>query len=137
MSDLAITTMTGRLVRDPIIKNEGSKMGLFTIAANRRYRDRSDTWQEETAFVACKCFGKWTESLAHHKKGDAVLVEGRLRTESWDDDGMKRSQLVLVCGSLRFITFDQRPQELKESGGAGDKAEARPNGGKADDDVPF
>jgi single-stranded DNA-binding protein len=58
-------------------------MGFFYIASNRRYRDKADVAQEETAFVACKCFGGWTDALARHQKGDTVMVKGRLRTEIW------------------------------------------------------
>jgi len=50
--------------------------GFFSIASNRRCRDKSDVFQEETAFVPCKCFGAWTDALARHQKGDMVMVEG-------------------------------------------------------------
>jgi hypothetical protein len=83
MSNLNVTVLMGRLVRAPIIRNNGSKMGFFYIASNRRYRDKAEVAQEETAFVACKCFGGWTDALARHQKGDMVMVEGRLRTETW------------------------------------------------------
>ena len=82
MSNLNVTVLMGRLVRDPIVRNNGSKMGFFYIASNRRYRDKAEVAQEETAFVACKCFGGWTDALARHQKGDMVMVEGRLRTET-------------------------------------------------------
>ena len=55
MSNLNVTVLMGRLVRAPIIRNNGSKMGFFYIASNRRYRDKAEVAQEETAFVACKC----------------------------------------------------------------------------------
>ena len=93
MSNLNVTVLMGRLVRAPIIRNNGSKMGFFYIASNRRYRDKAEVAQEETAFVACKCFGGWTDALARHQKGDMVMVEGRLRTETWNNEGTSRSQL--------------------------------------------
>jgi len=82
MSNLNVTVLMGRLVRAPVIRNNGSKMGFFYIASNRRYRDKAEVAQEETAFVACKCIGGWTDALARHQKGDMVMVEGRLRTET-------------------------------------------------------
>ena len=42
MSNLNVTVLMGRLVRDPIIRNNGSKMGFFYIASNRRYRDKAE-----------------------------------------------------------------------------------------------
>ena len=110
MSNLNVTVLMGRLVRAPIIRNNGSKMGFFYIASNRRYRDKSDVAQEETAFVVCKCFGGWTDALARHPKGDMVMVEGRLRTETWNDEGTSRSQLILVCDSVQFVVPEPRPQ---------------------------
>ena len=92
MSNLNVTVLMGRLVRDPIIRNNGSKMGFFYIASNRRYRDKAEVAQEETAFVACKCFGGWTDALARHQKGDMVMVEGRLRTETWKSASNSTSQ---------------------------------------------
>ena len=110
MSNLNVTVLMGRLVRAPIIRNNGSKMGFFYIASNRRYRDKAEVAQEETAFVACKCFGGWTDALARHQKGDMVMVEGRLRTETWNNEGTSRSQLILVCDSVQFVVPEPRPQ---------------------------
>ena len=104
MSNLNVTVLMGRLVGAPIIRINGSKMGFFYIASNRRYRDKAEVFQEETAFVACKCFGAWTDALARHQKGDMVMVEGRLRTETWNNEGTSRSQLILVCDSVQLLS---------------------------------
>jgi single-strand DNA-binding protein len=91
--------MTGRLVRDPLLRNTstGTMMAFFTLAANQRYKDKHGTQQEETAFVKCKAFGGWAEPLANCHKGEAVLVAGRLRTETWEKDGNSESELFLIC----------------------------------------
>ena len=83
MSNLNVTVLMGRLVRAPVVRNNGTRMGFFSLACDRRYRDKSDVLQEETAFVGCKCFGAWADGLARHKKENTVIVEGRLRTETW------------------------------------------------------
>ena len=138
MADLNITVLSGRLVRDPITRNNGSRMSFFTIAANRRYRDKSDVWQEETAFVACKSFGGWADTVARHGKGDMLIAEGRLRTESWETDGTTRSQLVLVCDSVQFVTPEPRAQSTApSSSGAENNPVALPNGGPSRDAPPF
>jgi single stranded DNA-binding protein len=138
MSNLNVTVLMGRLVRDPIIRNNGSKMGFFSIASNRRYRDKSDVFQEETAFVTCKCFGGWTDALARHQKGDMVMVEGRLRTETWNNDGSSRSQLILVCDSVQFVVPEPRPQNPSKPNDAGEREHATPAaGGEADGQPPF
>ena len=105
MSDANIVVITGRLVRDPILRRgeSGNLWGVFTLAANYRYKDKGGNSQEETAFVPCKAFGGWAESLAKHKKGDTALVEGRVKTEAWEKNGQKHSQLTVICDSLKFI----------------------------------
>jgi single stranded DNA-binding protein len=138
MSNLNVTVLMGRLVRDPIIRNNGSKMGFFYIASNHRYRDKAEVAQEETAFVACKCFGGWTDALARHQKGDMVMVEGRLRTETWNNEGTSRSQLILVCDSVQFVVPEPRPQNPSKSNDGDEHEHATPaGGGEADGRPPF
>ena len=103
MSDLNVTTIMGRLVRNPVLKNGRTRMGFFTIASNQRYRDEAGVLQEETAFLACKVFGAWTDVLTDCRQGDMLLGTGRLRSETWEKDGVKRTQLVLICNSLHSI----------------------------------
>ena len=82
MSDLNMVTLTGRLVRDPDVRrgDSGNLWGVFTLASNYHYKDKGGAFQEEAAFVDCKTFGRWAESLAKRKKGDMALVAGRLRS---------------------------------------------------------
>ncbi len=134
MSNLNVTVLMGRLVRAPIIRNNGSKMGFSYIASNRRYRDKADVAQEETAFVACKCFGGWTDALARHQKGDTVMVEGRQRTETWNNEGTSRSQLSLHC----FVVPEPRPQSSSKPNDGDEHDHATPPaGGEADGRPPF
>jgi single stranded DNA-binding protein len=138
MSNLNVTVLMGRLVRAPVIRNNSSKMGFFYIASNRRYRDKSDVFQEETAFVGCKCFGAWTDALARHQKGDMVMVEGRLRTETWNDGSTSRSQLILVCDSVQFVVPEPRPQNPSKPNDGGEREHATlAAGGEADGQPPF
>ena len=107
MSDLNNVTLTGRLVRNPDVRHgdSGHLWGVFSLASNYHYKDKSGAFQEETAFVDCKTFGRWAESLAKHRKGDTALVVGRLKTDSWEKDGHKQSRLAMVCDSVRFIVM--------------------------------
>ncbi len=109
MADINNLTLTGRLVFDPVINQSasGQLLGAFTLASNYRHKNRLGELHQETAFVPCKVFGNWAKSLEQRKKGDQVVVCGRLRTEKWEKDGQPRSQLALVCESVRFLA-DQR-----------------------------
>jgi single-strand DNA-binding protein len=90
----------GNLVRTPEVKEIGNDNTVcnFTIAANRKRGDN-----EEVAYIDCASFGKQGEVIGKHvKKGDRLLVEGRLRTESWESDGKKRSKLACIVEQFTF-----------------------------------
>jgi single-strand DNA-binding protein len=103
MSDINSCVVAGRLVRDPEVRrgNSGTSWATFSIAANHKYK-AGDTVREEVAFVSCISFGKPAEWCASHKRGDHVVVNGRLRTSSWEKDGQKHSRLELVVDNARF-----------------------------------
>ena len=117
MSDINITIVTGRLVRDPDVRRAatGLAWGTFALAANHRVKPKNGEAREETAFIPCKAFGGWAESLQRHQKGDMAIATGRLVTEKWEKDGETRTTLVLVCDSLRFISL--------QNGSSGDTRE--------------
>jgi single-strand DNA-binding protein len=90
----------GNLVRAPEVKEIGNDNTVcnFTIAANRKRGDN-----EEVAYIDCASFGKQGEVIGKHvQKGDRLLVEGRLRTESWETDGKKRSKLSCIVEQFTF-----------------------------------
>jgi single-strand DNA-binding protein len=105
MSDLNNVVITGRLVRDPIVRkaSTGVSMGIFTIASNYSYKDKAGGFQEEVAFLPCVIFGRWTDTLSRYHKGEMVLVSGRLRSETWEQDGERRARLGMMCDSLKFF----------------------------------
>lgn len=107
MTDINLTVLVGRLVRDAAISTNGSKVAYFKVASNRCYRDKNNAWRQDSAYVSCKAYGWWADAVSSRKKGEMVLVEGRLRTEERDsDEGKTRNELVLIVDSVRFISFD-------------------------------
>jgi single-strand DNA-binding protein len=133
MSDINNTTLTGRLVRDPIVRyaGNGTAVGFFTLASNQCYKSKQGEMQKETAFVSCKAFGGWAEALARHKKGEMLIASGRLKTEQWEKEGATRSELVLVCSALHFVASsasDRTQEEPADDAPAGAAAVANGNG---------
>ena len=102
MSDMNSVCISGRLTRDPVLRNNGNGAAVFTVASNEHYRDKTGCFQERTAFVLIRVFGGRAQTMQNRKKGDMVMVTGKLRTETRDDDS-QQSQLVLICDSLQFI----------------------------------
>jgi len=109
MSDLNQVIISGRLTRDASLKtlSSGSSVAELSVASNRIWNDRNGNKQEETVFVDVDLWGKQAEYFGNNlKKGDYVMVTGRLRRESWEtDDGQKRSKI-----SLRADKIDLPPK---------------------------
>lgn len=104
MIELNKVMIVGRLTRDPEVRHipSGAAVGKFSVALNRRInRERS-----ETIYVDCECWDRQAEFLQQFfSKGKAIFVEGRLKTDSWEDQqtGQRRSRLVIVAERLSFV----------------------------------
>ena len=131
MTDFASLTLSGRLVRDPeFIHGEQTSLASFTLAANSHYRTRQGELQKDVAFVFCKAFGAWAKPLEGKSKGDTVVVAGRLRTESWESNGIKHQRLVVICRNILVVPRSARADSVSaDPGDDGSPAEA--------EDVPF
>ncbi len=98
-------TVAGNLTRDPE-KNQLADLTTvvnFTIVSNRPYKNAQGEKVEESEFHPIVVYGKTAESCATYlKRGDLVLVEGRLRTRSWEKDGTKRNLTEIVANRVEF-----------------------------------
>ena len=70
----------------------------FGLAVNHKWRDRDGNQRDETCFVDCAAFGRQGETINQYlAKGKPLLIEGRLKFDSWTgQDGGKRSRLSVV-----------------------------------------
>lgn len=134
--------MIGHLTRDPELKNlpNGKAICKFGIAVNRNWTTDTGEKKEEVCFVDVDCFGRTAENVAQYmRKGSALLVEGRLKLDQWDDKatGAKRSKLGVVAETVTFMggrKSDEVPEPPVASGSASDDNKGPiPEG----DDVPF
>jgi single stranded DNA-binding protein len=116
MSDINSVCISGRLIRDPVIRNNGKAAASFTVASNEHYRDQAGALQERTAFVFAKIFGGRAQTVQNRKKGDMVMVAGRLRTEGTG----AQSQLVLMCDSAEFVRPALRSSSNNPDAAVGD-----------------
>jgi single-strand DNA-binding protein len=110
--------LLGNLVQDSELKFVGEKktpLADITIAVNEKFNGT-----ERTTFVNVELWGKTAEFVNEYLvKGDSVLVEGRLKQDTWETDGQKRSRLLVVCDKLQAITFkkkDAQDQDKQDSG---------------------
>jgi single-strand DNA-binding protein len=80
--------LIGYLGRDPEVRysSQGTVIAQFSVASTERWRDKSGKPQEHTEWFAGKAFGRKAEVIGEYlHKGRRVYVEGRKRTESWED----------------------------------------------------
>lgn len=97
----------GNLTRDPEMKAmpNGNKVTTFSLATNRVYKDQAGAKQEQTEFHNIVVFGRPAETSAQYlKKGQGVMIEGRIQTRSWDDKttGEKKYRTEIVAESVQF-----------------------------------
>jgi single-strand DNA-binding protein len=96
----------GNLTRDPEIRAlpSGQKVCSFSVATNRTWKDKDGNKQEGTEYHNVVVFGKQAETSGQYlKKGQSVLVEGRMQTRSWDaGDGSKKYKTEIVADRVQF-----------------------------------
>ena len=99
--------LLGNLTRDPEVRfiPSGTAVASFAIAVNRKYK-QGDEMKEEVSYIDIVVFGKTAENCGNYvKKGDSVLIEGRLQQRRWDDkdSGQKRSKVEVVAQTVNFM----------------------------------
>ena len=143
----------GNLTRDPELRQtqSGTSVCRFSIAVNRSYNGQDGNLREETCFIEVDSFGRTAENIGKYfSKGKPILLEGRLRQDTWDDKetGKSRSKLVVVLDRFEFVGGSSRDSgsdfDQSSSGNSYKRTSPTPRG-KApervddleDDDVPF
>ena len=115
MSDTNTVILTGNLTRKPELAYTPKGVGVadFGLASNRKYRS-GDEVQDDVTFVDVTVFGSTAEAVAKYlDKGRKVLVEGRLRFRSWDNEaGQRRSKVDVIAERVNFL-----PQGNKNGNG--------------------
>ncbi len=155
MANFNKVILAGNLTRDPELRYtpKGTAVARITLAVNRTWKGENGESKEEVSFVDVDIWGRQAEVISQYmKKGRPLLVEGRLKQDTWEDKNtkQKQSKLKVVLESFSFIDSNRG-----EGGGGGGGAEApraprpaatasapAPEGGEADgppegDDVPF
>lgn len=131
----------GNLTRDAELRQTqgGTSVLSMSVAVNERHTAKDGTARESTAFIDVKAFGKTAENIAKFfHKGDAILLDGKLAQETWDDKqtGQKRSKLIVVANAFEFVGSKKESREESPKPRQRDLDEdgKDPN---FDDDIPF
>ena len=95
----------GNLTRDPELKAlpTGNKVTSFSVATNRVWKDKNGAKQESVDYHNVVLYGKLAELAAQYlKKGNPVLIEGRMQTRSWDDASGKKYRTEIIADNMQF-----------------------------------
>lgn len=152
MANFNKVILIGNLTRDPELRYtpKGTAIAKIGLAVNRSWKTETGETKEEVTFVDVDAFGRQAETIGQYlKKGRPILVEGRLRLDSWEDKqtGQKRNRLGVVLEAFQFLDSGGRSAAGSEEGGTppprsrpaaqpsapADAGEDHPG----DDEVPF
>ena len=127
MANFNKVILAGNLTRDPELRYtpKGTAIARIGLAINRSWTSETGEKKEEVTFVDVDAFGKTAEIIGQYfKKGRPILMEGRLRYETWDDKqtNQKRSKLGVVMESFQFMDS----QRTGEPGSAAPSAPSAP-----------
>lgn len=111
--------LVGNLTRDPELRylTSGNAVTDIGLAVNDRRKNANGEWIDETTFVDITLWGRTAEVASEYlSKGAPVLIEGRLKLDSWEtQDGQKRSKLKVVGEKMQMLSG--RGQGGAEAGG--------------------
>jgi single-strand DNA-binding protein len=81
----------------------GMNVTSFSLATNRRFKDRDGNYQDAVDYHNITVFGRQAETVNQYlKKGAGAFVEGRLQTRSWEKDGVKQYRTEIIADRVQF-----------------------------------
>lgn len=149
MSGVNKAILVGRLGKDPDVRHleNGATVANFTMATSETYKDRTTGERKEITewhnIVLWRGLADIAAKYLH--KGDMVYIEGRLRTRSWEKDGVTRYTTEVVGDNMTMLSPkssggggssnpDYAPSSTSSSQGSADDYKAPDS---STDDLPF
>lgn len=115
-----LVILRGNLARDPELRTVNSNSRStsvvnFTIATSREFTKQNGDTDKITTFVQCEAWDSGAEAISDSlKKGDLVMVEGSLRNDSWEKDGVKHSTLKVRVNNFAKLSRNNKKKEQQE-----------------------
>lgn len=138
MSGVNKVILIGHLGKDPEVRvfNNGDKIANVSIATSDKYKDQDGSTVENTEWHNI-VFNKTTAERAEKylKKGDKVYVEGKLRTRSWEKDGVTRYTTEVLVYNLTML--GRASSQINETTTAATVNQANQSSPAEGDDLPF
>lgn len=105
MSSFNKIIIMGNLTRDPELKQVGAgSVCRLGIASNRQYKNNQGVMVQEVCYVDVDVWGAQAETSNRYlQKGRLVLIEGRLKLDTWESEGQKRSKHSIAAEKVTFL----------------------------------
>jgi len=107
MPELNSVVIAGNLTKDPVFRETSNHTPVvnFHIAANRRFKNNNNQWQEDVCYVGVVAWNKLAESCRNRiKKGSAVLIDGELQSRTFKtEDDKNRTIVEIKAKRIQFL----------------------------------
>lgn len=126
--DLNRVIIAGRLAEQVSLRITSANQSVATliIETSRKYKDKLGQYQEAKSFFEVTVWGYQAENCSQFlNRGSNVLIEGRLQTRTWNDQGKERVAIEIVAENVQFGSRRQEDMEPKppaEYGGSSYRA---------------
>lgn len=149
--DLNHVVLIGRLTRDTELTHTagGYPLVRFSIAVNRRGKVGTQ-WEDEVSYFDLNLWGKRAEALQPYlTKGTQIGVQGQLKQDRWEQDGQKRSKVMIDVTNIQLLgsrssstgsysrNIDSRPSEQAAPPVPRTENQSAPLENHFEDDIPF
>lgn len=121
----------GRVGKDPELKYTPSGVAVvnFSVATSEKWKDKEGNKQEKTEWHNIVAWEKKAEIVGEYvKKGDMILVEGKIETRKWEKDGITRYSTEIIATNVQLISGKKNDAP---------KDEAVTTEGNKEPDLPF
>ena len=113
MSSVNKIFLLGNVGKEPEVKvfDNGDMKTTFTLATSDQWTDKQGNKQESTEWHNCVTYRQLAKIASDYvKKGSKVFVEGRIKTNSWEKDGVKKYQTTVEV--LKLLVLDKRDNSV-------------------------
>lgn len=140
MAGINKVILVGNLGKDPEVKSmeSGTKYARFTLATTESYKDKNGERKDRTEWHNIICWRGLAEVAEKYlTKGSSIYLEGKIRTNSWEDNGQKRYSVEIQADT--FTMLGSKNGGAATSGPSTPPAETAPVNVEPDseDDLPF
>lgn len=98
--------LIGNVGKDPIARGADGGIASFSLAVDSRKKGG----EKDTQWFNCVAFKRTAESiLSHVKKGDTLALTGKIKTKTWEKDGVKQLDVDVVVDTWQFVS--SKPSE--------------------------